>query len=437
DLGFIHDGELFITGRRKDLIIIRGRNHYPQDIERSVEQAHAALRPGGAAAFSVERAGAERLVVLQELEDRRTTETSSIVERIRARVAEEFEVQPTAILLLKPGSVPKTSSGKVQRAACRRMFLAGAFQPVAEWHAAVDDDDEQLPELTPAPLEWSEPAVTAWLRAQLAAQLRLAPEQIADDRPLCAYPLDSLQALELTHRFETGLGVSLSLTELLQDQTLAQLTTQLLAQRAAQATSPVVAGAAQAADGTQLLTHGQQALWFLHRLAPESAAYHIAVALKLHGACDANALRRVCQRLTERHAALRTTFPAVAGQPVQQVAEQQEVYFVTEDAAHWSDVTLDARLRAETERPFDLERGPLLRVTLLKRGAHEHVLHLVAHHIIADFWSLAVLMHELGSLYRAETTGASVELPDASTPLAVFAARQRALLASDAGAQHL
>jgi amino acid adenylation domain-containing protein/non-ribosomal peptide synthase protein (TIGR01720 family) len=437
DLGFIHDGELFITGRRKDLIIIRGRNHYPQDIERSVEQAHAALRPGGAAAFSVEGAGAEQLVVLQELEDRRTTEISSIVERIRARVAEEFEVQPTAILLLKPGSVPKTSSGKVQRAACRQMFLAGAFQPVAEWHAVEDDDDEQLPELTPAPLDWSEPAVTDWLRAQLAAQLRLAPEEIADDRPLCAYALDSLQALELTHRFETGLGVSLSLTDLLQEQTLAQLTEQLLAQRAAQDTLPVVPGAAQAADSTQLLTHGQQALWFLHRLAPESAAYHIAVALKLHGACDTAALRRVFQRLTERHAALRTTFPAVAGQPVQQVAEQQEVYFLTEDAAHWSDATLAARLRAETERPFDLERGPLLRVTLLKRAAHEHVLHLVAHHIIADFWSLAVLMHELGSLYRAETTGASVELPDASTPLTVFAARQRALLASDAGAQHL
>ncbi|MBV9209501.1 MAG: fatty acyl-AMP ligase, partial [Acidobacteria bacterium] len=114
DMGFLRAGELFITGRLKDLIIIRGRNLYPQDIEAAVEHCHTALRAGGGAAFSVEATGAERLVVVQELELRQQANLTDVLNEIRRALSEEFEVQPFAILLVKAGSVPKTSSGKVQ-----------------------------------------------------------------------------------------------------------------------------------------------------------------------------------------------------------------------------------------------------------------------------------------------------------------------------------
>ncbi|HEX6284299.1 MAG TPA: fatty acyl-AMP ligase, partial [Pyrinomonadaceae bacterium] len=133
DLGFLHEGELYVTGRVKDLIIVRGLNHYPQDIEQTVEQSHRALRPGCGAAFSLEIEGEERLVVVQEVQRTRTATDQEIIEAIRQRIAEEHEVQVQAIALIRQGSIHKTSSGKIQRNACRRAFLKRELELEAEW----------------------------------------------------------------------------------------------------------------------------------------------------------------------------------------------------------------------------------------------------------------------------------------------------------------
>src|SRR5262249_8420741 len=133
DLGFKRNGELFITGRLKDLIIIRGMNHYPHDIELTVEQSDAGLRRGCGAAFSVEIGGEERLVVVQEVDPRRLKSADGMLEGIRLAVTREHEVQPHAIALIRPGAIPKTSSGKIQRGACRAMFLERRLDVVAEW----------------------------------------------------------------------------------------------------------------------------------------------------------------------------------------------------------------------------------------------------------------------------------------------------------------
>jgi acyl-CoA synthetase (AMP-forming)/AMP-acid ligase II len=144
DLGFLKDGELFITGRLKDLIIIGGSNHYPQDIEQTVEQSHPSLRPSCCAAFSVDRDGEERLVIVAEVERRRHPErdqppdtvaprfTAGVVQAIRRAVAECHELRVYAVLLLKPGTIPKTTSGKLQRHACRTGFLAGSLDVIEE-----------------------------------------------------------------------------------------------------------------------------------------------------------------------------------------------------------------------------------------------------------------------------------------------------------------
>lgn len=132
DLGFLQDGELFVTGRLKDLIIIRGRNHYPQDIELTVEQSHPALRSNCGAAFSVEIEGEERLVIAQEVERRyQKLSVDDVVGAIRQAVAEHHELEAYAVLLLKTGSIPKTSSGKIKRQACCVGFLNGSLELLA------------------------------------------------------------------------------------------------------------------------------------------------------------------------------------------------------------------------------------------------------------------------------------------------------------------
>ena len=148
DLGFVRGNNLFITGRSKDVIIIRGGKFYPQDIEQTVERTHPMIRPGGAAAFSIPSATGERLVVLAELDrsmargtyvDRRGASAlmppnfDRVVGDLREAIADQHEIQVSAIWLLSGGVLPKTTSGKLQRYACRAGFLAGHFEPIAGW----------------------------------------------------------------------------------------------------------------------------------------------------------------------------------------------------------------------------------------------------------------------------------------------------------------
>lgn len=141
DLGFLKSGEIFIVGRIKDLIIIRGTNHHPQDIEWSVQAAHPAMRPENGAAFSVVVAEEERLVVAQEveLEPGQPLPADEITQVIRRVVAESHDLQVFAILLLRRGSLPKTASGKLQRQACRRFFTQGGPEVLASWVAPTKD----------------------------------------------------------------------------------------------------------------------------------------------------------------------------------------------------------------------------------------------------------------------------------------------------------
>ncbi|QHG14808.1 fatty acyl-AMP ligase [Nostoc sp. ATCC 53789] len=146
DLGFLKDGELFITGRLKDVIIIRGRNHYPQDIELTVQQSHPALRPDWGAAFAVEVEGEERLVVVQEVHRNylRELNVDELVGAICEAVSEQHELQVYAVLLLKTASILKTSSGKIQRHACKNGFLTGNLNVVGEWRQNFNENRPHL-----------------------------------------------------------------------------------------------------------------------------------------------------------------------------------------------------------------------------------------------------------------------------------------------------
>jgi acyl-CoA synthetase (AMP-forming)/AMP-acid ligase II len=134
DLAFLQDSKLFITGRLKDVIIIRGRNYYPQDIELTVERSHPSLKPNGGAAFTVEVSNQERLVIIHEVERRylQSLDIEQVVGDIRQEIALEYELQVYAVVLVKPGSIPKTSSGKIQRYACRANFLDGILDSLAK-----------------------------------------------------------------------------------------------------------------------------------------------------------------------------------------------------------------------------------------------------------------------------------------------------------------
>ncbi len=133
DLGFFQGEELFIAGRLKDLIIIRGLNHYPHDIELTVERSTSGVRPGNGAAFTYEVENLPRLAIVFEADRHQISDLDAVFESIRREVSREHELQIDSIRLVKQGSIPKTSSGKIQRHACRRAFLDGSLDIVASW----------------------------------------------------------------------------------------------------------------------------------------------------------------------------------------------------------------------------------------------------------------------------------------------------------------
>ncbi|MBI4852599.1 MAG: AMP-binding protein [Acidobacteria bacterium] len=135
DLGFIYNNELFITGRYKDLIIVRGRNLYPQDIEKKVEEVHQAIRPGCVIAFSIEINEEEKIVIVAEVDSKSLKELkiNALLESIHFEIVNEFQVEIRAIVLIEQGTICKTSSGKLQRRACHKLFLEGALSQIAAW----------------------------------------------------------------------------------------------------------------------------------------------------------------------------------------------------------------------------------------------------------------------------------------------------------------
>lgn len=216
DMGFVRDGELFICGRRKETIIIRGLNHYPQDIEATAQKAHPALRADAGAAFAVEHCDGERLVLVQEVERThvRKIEIEVAAAAIRAAIADEHQLQLHALVLVKPRGVPKTSSGKIQRRAAKAMFESGQFEDViAEWRApepiasgladasvaTLREDGDRIE----APSRW---VIEDWLLDFCCARFGFARSELNPKEPLSRYGMDSLAAADLAEALSRWMG---------------------------------------------------------------------------------------------------------------------------------------------------------------------------------------------------------------------------------------
>ncbi|WP_445634083.1 Carrier domain-containing protein [Nostoc sp. DSM 114161] len=217
DLGFLQDGELFITGRLKDVLIIRGKNHYPQDIELTVENSHPALHPNSGAAFLVEVDGIEQLVVVQEVERQflRKLDTDAIITNIRKAVALQHGLQIHDVVLLKTTRIPKTSSGKIQRQECCKLYQAGMLEAHRVGsnlpHLAVEKQTCTHDSVRPSSLEEEQTIVIeTWLLQWLARKIKREPQQINPTAHFTEYGLDSLQAIELVGDLKERSGLSLS-----------------------------------------------------------------------------------------------------------------------------------------------------------------------------------------------------------------------------------
>ena len=255
--------------------------------------------------------------------------------------------------------------------------------------------------------------ISDWLVVEVSQRLDLLPDAIDVEQVLVRYGIDSIGALELLAALEDWLGCSLPLTlvwEYPTIQAIARYAAHLVhpdstldADIRAWLTSEEPPPTAPQWGGMHEhpLSYEQRALWSLYQSAPDNTLANLMCAGRIRTALDIPALQQAFQQLLDRHPALRTTFALADGKPVQRVHEHMEVRCSEEDASNWSEEFLQHCLSGEAYRPFDLERGPLLRLQLFSRSPQEHIFLLVVHHIIADFWSLVIFVYELEELYQA------------------------------------
>nr|CBD77732.1 polyketide synthase [Chondromyces crocatus] len=235
DLGFLRDGEVFVTGRIKDMIIIRGHNHYPHDIEWVVQDAHSSLRPGCCAAFSADVEGEERLVVVAEIDPKasdlrkegellQSAQAQEILSAIRHAVSEQIQLEIYSVVLLQPGTIAKTSSGKLQRYACRAMWLEGTLETLASWqHQAAAPPSTGEAASTTSSRSWTADRLEEWLIAQVSSRLGVPKDAIQVTQPFARYGLSSLTATSLGGELEVLLGRRLPPTALWDHPSIAAL----------------------------------------------------------------------------------------------------------------------------------------------------------------------------------------------------------------------
>ena len=215
DLGFLFEGNLFVTGRAKDVIIIRGQNFYPQDIEYTVGQSHSALLPDACAAFSVDRGDEEAIVVVQELDrHHRSDDKDELFQQIRASISDRFEVDLEAIVLIRQASLPRTTSGKVQRNLCRQQYLQGGLAIVDQWQRPTPSDRSSAAlnsdELARDDQALLKQQIETWLVNWLQSRCGETEGHITADTPFAETGLDSVAAVELSFEIEQWLQIQLS-----------------------------------------------------------------------------------------------------------------------------------------------------------------------------------------------------------------------------------
>jgi len=221
DLGFLRGGALFVTGRAKDVVIVRGKNHYPQDIELTAERAHPALRSGCSAAFPIDTADGDGLAVVVEVARGRAIDPREVASAIEARVAAEHDLAIDRVVLITAGSLPKTSSGKVQRRACKAALAAGALDVVASCerpHGAAKEEPEAEPT---APV--SAATVEEWLVERIARVVGQDASEVDVKTPFVRFGLDSMMAVKLGADLGAWTGRALPATVIWDYPTIAAL----------------------------------------------------------------------------------------------------------------------------------------------------------------------------------------------------------------------
>ena len=417
DLGFMHDGQLFVAGRLKDMIIVRGHNIYPQDVERAIESEVEAVRKGRIAAFAVRVDGREGLGVAAEVSRglQKLVPPQALADALGAAVSEQCGEAPQVVVLLNPGALPKTSSGKLQRGACRQGWADRSLDAYALFEGGTMVVGAGADAATPALQDETARVLADLWREVLGHD---ATRSYTGDTHFFGAGGNSLAAVQLAARISQQWGVDFPVRQVFEQARLQGQADAVRAcvqggARAELAAIPVLPAERRAQ--ALPLSPAQRRQWFLWRLDPHSSAYHIQGALRITGALQPEALRLALNGLAVRHESLRTVFPARPDGEAEQLVLadgtlEPLIVDLRDTPREGRDALAADTLRTLHAQPFDLNKGPLARAALVLLDDQTQILALALHHIISDGASMQVLLDELAALYAAAVAGAPARL---------------------------
>ncbi|WP_353566986.1 amino acid adenylation domain-containing protein [Haloferula sargassicola] len=401
DRGFLEDGHLYVVGRIKDLIILDGVNLAPEDLETAASSVEPRL--AAVAAFAIETPQGETVALAAEARDL-DADPAAFCVRVRAEVSQQAGVPIRRMLLVRPGLLPRTTSGKIQRHAVRAAFSEGSLPLV------FDDGSAE----TPATAE-PKSSLDTLLDAIHRATGREGAQPWDD---LATFGVSSIEATRIAAYIQQASGVELDHADLFNAANFGELAAEI--DRRQPGAAIKIARGSGLASG--LVSHSQERMGFLHRLAPDSAAYHVFGTLELSGPLDREALEKAYLRVLAAHPILRTRH-AESGMSVSDTPPSGLEILEGEP---------EKALREFAAKPFDLAKDAPVRTALVARGPESHVLGLCAHHIVADGWSTRIIVRQLAANYEAYRSGSEAPPLPAGPDFIDYAAWQRQRI--DAGA---
>ncbi|MGA7437302.1 MAG: amino acid adenylation domain-containing protein [Luteibacter sp.] len=409
---YLPDGNIEYLGRSDHQVKIRGLRIELGEIEATLA-ALDSVRDVVVLARPDER-NVPRLVAYVVAHDGHALPDEASLRRTLAQTLPDYMV-PDYVMTL--ASMPLTSNGKVDRKTLPAPEMvhkeAGYVAP------------RTATEVTIATV-WSE-------------LLKVETVGIADD--FFELGGHSLLATQLVSQLRKRLAAEIELRDLFAYSTLEAIAAFIDAKTAVPSVERPAPAVAAVQDEHFPLSFAQQRLWFLDQLEGPSSTYNIPSALRLRGKLDSAALQAALNGLTRRHDALRARFDSVDGSPVQRIAPDLPLGFTLHDLSAFSPKEREARTRwlmlDEARTLFDLGRGPLVRCSLLKLSAEDHLLLVTMHHIVSDGWSMGIVVRDLGAMYAGHAFGAPVSLPELPMRYVDFAHWQREWLSGEVLEQQL
>ncbi|WP_449603682.1 HAD-IIIC family phosphatase [Paenibacillus sp. Marseille-Q9583] len=405
DLGFIYNEELYIVGRIKEVMKIRGKNYYPQDFEQASEKAHQSLIKHGCAVFMCEQD--KNVCVVQEIHRHNKEDKQVIMDLIYSCISEKTGIRPSIVILVREGSIPKTTSGKIKRNECRNRFLLSSLNVVEQFHydittnyidkADIVNDIEDSGNI--GELDNSE--ILNYIKRSISRVVGGSNDQISGEHLVTFYGVDSLHIAELISNINSKFNLNVT-PDAFFNETIQEVAEKICAGNYHKyfRNEQEIGMVENTLEGNISSSLDQNRLWMMQQIAGDSQPYLLKVGLEITGELKPELVELCMSEIVSRHSVLRTTFVMDNASLMQKVERTWNGFYLIENMSEMGN--FESILNYLSTAEWSLDNSELFRAYLISNSEDKHHLLFVGHHIIVDLHSLQIVQKEFCELYAGK-----------------------------------